>query len=77
MVDPATLPLEQRLGALLIYLATSARDKAAVQLALETDTDPSEPIARILHEGRKYLGPPMMPGYRRQGPIKNRLGGGR
>lgn len=77
MVDPASLPFAQRLGALLIYLATSDRDKAAVQLALEVQTDPSETIGRILHEGRKHLGPPMMPGYRRQGSIKSRLGGGR
>jgi hypothetical protein len=77
MVDPASLPFEQRLGALLIYLATSDRDKAAVQLALELETDPSETIGRILHHGRKYLGPAMMPGYRRQGSIKNRLGSGR
>lgn len=75
-MNPADMTLDQRLGALLIYLATSQRDKAAIQLALEVSSDPSETIARVLHEGRKHLTPAMMPGYRRQGSIKSRLRGG-
>jgi hypothetical protein len=69
------LDLDQRLSALLVYLATSGHDAHAIRTALETETDPSETIARILHEGRKNLAPAMMPGYRRAGrsDVKRRL----
>lgn len=55
------LELDHRLGAVLVYLATSQRDANAIRLALEIETDPSETIANILYEGRKYLAPAMMP----------------
>jgi hypothetical protein len=58
------LDLDQRLAAILVYLATSQGDKNAIRLALEIETDPSETIARILHEGRKYLSPAIMPDRR-------------
>lgn len=73
MVTEPELDLDQRLYALLVYLAVSRRDADAIRTALETQTDPSEDIARILHEGRKNLAPAMMPGYRRQGKNPLRL----
>jgi len=58
---------------MLVYLATSQRDVDRIRRALELETDPSETIARILYEGRKHLGPAMMPGYRRAGKNPLRL----
>lgn len=55
------LTLDQRLTAILVYLATSQRDADAIRLVLETQTDPSESVSRILYEGRKHLAPAMMP----------------
>lgn len=55
------LTLDQRLTAILVYLATSQRDADAIRHVLETQTDPSEDVSRILHEGRKRLAPAMMP----------------
>ena len=65
--------LDQKIGMLLLRLATTQRDAERIALALETESDPSETIGKVLYKCRRHLGPAMMPGYRRSGTIKKRL----
>ena len=65
--------LDQKIAMLLLRLATTSRGAARIALALEIERDPSETIGKVLYECRRYLGPAMMPGYRRGGTVKKRL----
>ena len=64
------IDLDDRIAALLTRLATSQRDAESVAFVMEFHHDPFDAVAATLRRGRQYMGPAMMPGYRRAGNTK-------